>query len=448
MFTKVRLKNFRLFDEIEFDLTNRNNVPKHLVVVYGENGAGKSNLLSAFVLLNELLATMDVRDVYEDFLNRSAIFNDETFEMDLRQKLLSNMRDMKAIIGDCRMVGSEEPVLAEFEFSVGGNIGKYSIEFGETEIIHERLEYKLSKRRGLYFDCSSEGVYINNVIFQNREFLGDIKATARRFWGKHSLLAIVFHEMNDKSTSYGWDTISDNFADILGEFTMLSSHLGIGARRWNKISSPIAVLEQADEGQLQRNNEYQLDICELVFSQFFSAINSDIERAYYRRSYNDNKIAYQLYFKKLIAGVYRDIPFSKESTGNHQLLSVLCYLLSACFGGTVIIDEADSGIHDVLFQKVFQELIPSINGQVIMTTHNTMLMEADFARDSTYIISEDDHGCRSVRNITSYEKRTFANNNIRNKYLNGEYGGLPHVRSIDFESLLQLLSRKMTNTES
>lgn len=47
MFTKITLENFRSFDHIVFDLTEKGNVPKHLAVLYGENGAGKSNLMSA-----------------------------------------------------------------------------------------------------------------------------------------------------------------------------------------------------------------------------------------------------------------------------------------------------------------------------------------------------------------------------------------------------------------
>lgn len=57
MFTKICLRNFRSFDEIEFDLSEKANKAKPLAVVYGENGAGKSNLMSAFVLLKEIMQT-------------------------------------------------------------------------------------------------------------------------------------------------------------------------------------------------------------------------------------------------------------------------------------------------------------------------------------------------------------------------------------------------------
>ena len=43
MFTCVKLKNFKSFNDITLDLTDKNNRPKSLVLIYGENGIGKSN---------------------------------------------------------------------------------------------------------------------------------------------------------------------------------------------------------------------------------------------------------------------------------------------------------------------------------------------------------------------------------------------------------------------
>jgi AAA15 family ATPase/GTPase len=146
-------------------------------------------------------------------------------------------------------------------------------------------------------------------------------------------------------------------------------------------------------------------------------------------------------FEKLISGQYRQIDFSRESTGNHQILRLLCYLLSACLGRVVIIDEADSGVHDYLFLKVFQEINPHISGQVIMTTHNTMLMEADFARDATYILYEEDAGHKVIKSISDYPQRTYLANNIRSKYMEGKYGGLPNVTALDFKLLIQKIEK-------
>lgn len=440
MFTRIRLQNFRSFGDIVLDLTEKSGQPKNLAVVYGENGAGKSNLASAFVLLGELFSTMDLRDMYEEFLNQKAIFADENMENMIRQKIKSGMRDMQAIINDYRMVGNDEPIVVEYDFQISGNAGKYCIAFGKDEIIYERLEYLLNKRKGLYFECSDSGINVNPSILKSKDLLNDIKASAKRYWGKHSILSIIIHQLNEKSKSYGADNISDNFDDVLDLLSSLSCYVKIGTRRWDRLSSDIDILESAATGSISISRETQLDIAESIFTKFFTSINSDIRKVYYRRTYNDKIVNYELVVEKLVAGQYRQIEFSRESTGNHQILRALCYLLTACFGGVVIIDEADSAVHDYLFKKVCDEIAPFIDGQVIMTTHNTMLMESEFARNTTYILSEDDAGNKVVKAISDYEKRTYINNNIRNKYLNNEYGGLPRVNPIDFACLIRELA--------
>lgn len=440
MFTKICLKNFRSFDNIEFDLTNKNGSPKAVSIIYGENGAGKSNLISAFVLLNEILQTMDIRDAYEEFLSQS-VFKNEEIGSEIRQRILSSIRDINAIINDYRMVGSTGNILAEYEFNIFGKTGKYIIEFGENEIVHERLEYTIHRRRGIYFDCTKESLSINNAIVNNKDFYLDIKSSVRKYWGKHSVFSIILHELHDKSESYGRENISVNFNDVIDAFRLVSCSLGIGSRQWSKLRAPYEVFENADAGEIAKRDEYQLDIAEKVLTQIFASINSSIQKVYYKRKYNDEKIDYQLYFEKMISGCYRNIPFSKESTGNHQILNVLCYLICACLGATIVIDEADSGIHDFLFLRIFQDIYPNIcpevGGQIILTTHNTLLMQAEFSRDATYIIRETENGSKEVRCISNYEKRTYINNNIRSKYLANDYGGMPTVKPIDFVKVLQ-----------
>lgn len=439
MFTKIKLKNFRSFGEIEFDLSSKNGEPKNFAVIFGENGAGKSNLISAFVFLAEIFSTMNIRDIYEELLSEQAIYIDENMENQRRQLLKAGMRDIQAIINDYKMVECKDPITVEYEFQINSNDGKYCISLGEAEIIYEKLEYKLNKRKGVYFECSNSHININSTIIKEKAFLSDIKFAAKRFWGKHSIFAIVIHELMDKSKSYGFNNISQNFDSVLETFSMISCFLDIGRMRWDRLYSNFDIFESADSGKLDVSKENELNTAEKIFTRFFTSINSDVKKVYYERSYNENAVKYKLIVEKMVDRQYRQIPFSKESTGNHQLLRALCYILSATQGNIVVIDEADSGIHDYLFLKILQEIVPLIKGQLIMTTHNTMLMEADFSRNSTYILCEKENGCKEIKTISDFDKRTYASNNIRNKYLNNGYGGLPNVTAIDFKSLIKEL---------
>ena len=442
MFTKITLENFRSFDHIVFDLTEKGNVPKHLAVLYGENGAGKSNLMSAFVLLPELTRTMDVRDAYERLLTRDAIFQDEKMEKVMREQMRHSLRDMSAIIKDYRMIDCEDPIVAEYEFNINGNNGCYRVEFGQDEIVHERLEYVLNRRRGLYFDCSSDGILINDTVIQGtngKDFLVDVKETAKRYWGKHSLLAILLYEMKDKSNAFGRDNVTENFNTVLREFRGLSCAVSMGNKSWEGLSSKLQVLKRPLQGHLSLRRETELDYASDFFTQLFTSVDLSVRKIFYKKEFHDDEIYYKLIEEKYIAGNYRRIDFERESAGNCQLLNISCYLLTACMGGVVILDEAEANIHDLLFQKLLEEIRPILKGQVIMTTHNTMLMEASFAREATYILSvdPDNPSDKKIRCISDYRKRTYAANNIRNKYLNCEYGGVPELRQTEFKESIE-----------
>lgn len=442
MFTKITLENFRSFDHIVFDLTEKGNVPKHLAVLYGENGAGKSNLMSAFVLLPELTRTMDVRDAYERLLTRDAIFQDEKMEKVMREQMRHSLRDMSAIIKDYRMIDCEDPIVAEYEFNINGNNGCYRVEFGQDEIVHERLEYVLNRRRGLYFDCSSDGILINDTVIQGtngKDFLVDVKETAKRYWGKHSLLAILLYEMKDKSNAFGRDNVTENFHTVLREFRGLSCAVSMGNKSWEGLSSKLQVLKRPLQGHLSLRRETELDYASDFFTQLFTSVDLSVRKIFYKKEFHDDEIYYKLIEEKYIAGNYRRIDFERESAGNCQLLNISCYLLTACMGGVVILDEAEANIHDLLFQKLLEEIRPILKGQVIMTTHNTMLMEASFAREATYILSvdPDNPSDKKIRCISDYRKRTYAANNIRNKYLNCEYGGVPELRQTEFQESIE-----------
>ena len=64
-------------------------------------------------------------------------------------------------------VGNENPVYLEYDFVINEKQGSYIVEFGADGIIHERLEYVLEKRRGIYFDLTDGKKVINKALFKS-----------------------------------------------------------------------------------------------------------------------------------------------------------------------------------------------------------------------------------------------------------------------------------------
>ena len=142
------------------------------------------------------------------------------------------------------------------------------------------------------------------------------------------------------------------------------------------------------------------------------------------------------HLSKNISGEIRDIDFSLESTGTQSIIQQLPFMLVAVNGSVSVLDEFDTGIHDLLVKNLITSLYKNIDGQLILTTHNTLLMEANLPKDSIYIINELPSNNKEVKCILHYNNKLGERNNIRNQYLLGKYSGIPDDTYIDFNKLL------------
>ena len=55
--------------------------------------------------------------------------------------------------------------------------------------------------------------------------------------------------------------------------------------------------------------------------------------------------------------------------------------------GKEAIDEIDNGIHDVLMKNIIMSIKDEITGQLIITTHNTLLLEV-LPKENIYIFKQ------------------------------------------------------------
>ena len=171
-----------------------------------------------------------------------------------------------------------------------------------------------------------------------------------------------------------------------------------------------------------KKEEKKLNYTENILNSFFTTLYSDVKKVFYNREYKDDKIQYRLFFKKQIYGQIKDIDFSLESTGTQKLLNLLPLLLISLNRDKVsAIDEFDSNIHDILIYNIISSMVNFIKGQLIITTHNTTLLETEIKKDYIYLFNIDSNGKKILIPITEYE-REHPNTNFRKRYLKGEYG--------------------------
>ena len=438
MFEYVKLKNFKSLSDVELNLLDRYNEPKKLVLIYGENGIGKSNIASSFFMLSGTLRTMNVRDLMEAFLSEDVdnIKNKEEFAKFLKTRY----KDIETIIKENKTVGSEEPMMVEFGFRINGKSGRYIIETDNNQIIHEKLEFILTKRKGTYIDITPTKTSINEKIFLDKLTYQSIYQSVNKFWGKHSFLSILLHEIQDKSDQFIKEQLSGYFKDILSFINCISCKIKFGSRQERAvIGLPHDILGDYESGTISITDEDILNKTENMLTALFKLTNRDIKKAYYKKIVENNKINYDLMLSKNISGQIRDIDFSLESTGTQSIIQQLPFMLVATTGSVAIIDEFDTGIHDLLVKSLITSLYNEISGQLILTTHNTLLMESEIPKDSIYVINELSSNNKEIQCILHYNNKIGEKNNIRNQYLLGKYSGIPEETTIKFVELLDLL---------
>lgn len=440
MFTYIKLKNYKSLIELEVDLTKKENTPKKLISIYGENGIGKSNFVDSFYTLKKIVSTRTInekiriltekqKELQTDDFNKALYFFGQLGSI-IKNGFFSNSID---IINECKTIDSKDNMIIEVGFKIKSKSGIYCIETDNTDIISEKLDFTLNKNKVNFFEITKKEKYLNESVFIDNEYKKEILSIIEKYWGKHSLLSLIAYEIEDKKENYVKKKIFNGIFEVINFFSSLS----ILSRNKLEVFKDIEE-EKLFYGTISANEEKKLINIENVINTFFTALFSDIKQAYYKKKVDRDEINYILCFKKNIYNKLIDIEYNRESTGTKNILKILPYLISAAKGKTVIIDEIDNGIHDLLILKILENLSEDLKGQLIITTHNTLLLEEDFInKDSIYIFKVDENANKKLLSLNKFEGRIHPNLSIRKRYLKGLYGGIPFPMDIDFNELIE-----------
>jgi uncharacterized protein len=123
----------------------------------------------------------------------------------------------------------------------------------------------------------------------------------------------------------------------------------------------------------------------------------------------------------------------EESDGTQRLLSLTPALHSMRRGSAVfVIDEIDRSMHPMLVYKFIEYFLNALEGpsQVIVTTHETHLLTLDLLRrDEIWFAEKDRTSATNLYSLTDFKVRNDLR--IRNGYLDGRFGAIPFLGDID-----------------
>ena len=409
--------------------------------LYGANASGKSNLLKAidfskYIILHGL--TANVSNFY------------------------------------CRIHNKNKSKISTFEFEIKIDNKYYAYGFdillSENSIKAEWL-YELDKSKNkevpIYIRKVNEDIELNKKYFNNnREIINRINVYYSDMKSQDNILFLtimnknkdtLYEEFPDNNVSifkqlFNWfkisltiispETILDNTPYFSSEenITKISeiiSTFGTGIKECKLIESNmqelknnippdilkemINTVEKVYIENLKKNNKNKIQM---------GSIRVNKEMYILKKTDLDNLTVQKVVLRhKNDDGTYS---FSEESDGTQRLFDLIEVLMNKNKEKVYFIDELDRCLHPELtyeFVKRFLANIEDKNTQLIVTTHESRLLNFDLLRrDEIWFVDREKNGSTELYSLEDYNER--FDKKIDKAYLEGRYGGVPIFETI------------------
>lgn len=134
-------------------------------------------------------------------------------------------------------------------------------------------------------------------------------------------------------------------------------------------------------------------------------------------------------------------PLQEESDGTRRLFQLMGPIQDTLdYGLVVFVDEIESSLHPLLVRRLLQDLqSPKSNpqgAQVIMTTHDTTLLDPELLRrDQIWFTEKDGDGATHLYSLSDYKEKEKGkarkDDAFQKRYLEGRYGAIPIIERFE-----------------
>ncbi|QHS59777.1 AAA family ATPase [Chitinophaga agri] len=434
MLIRFTVENFLSFnEETEFNMLagDIRRHPDHVVklpniellksaVIYGANGAGKSNLFRALSLFREMVLGGNI-----DIITHDHYFRHEQ--------------------------NKEQLTTFEVEFIIGKKGYAYGLSYN-AGVVKEEWLYLLH-----YGKKEDELIFERTVNNKGKQTL---KLSPKYTKSSKEKLRVEFYQEDvlKNSNLFIHLTKDKKFKEITVAFEWITEAMLIifpGSKNFNFINTFL------------KNKDFKTFINETIFS-FETGINTlDVQSIPLNVYFGEDNIPEREQVLKdiqsgeilpvgstcnAIALMENDIPVVKkiischvnergeeavfelweESDGTRRLIDFipLIYFL-VTLPVTVIIDEIDQSIHPSLLKDFITKVqqIPNKKGQLIITTHESNLLDLDlFRQDEIWFAEKNKNGESHFYPLSDFNVRPDLD--IRKGYLSGRFGAIPFLGNL------------------
>lgn len=378
--------------------------------VYGGNASGKSNLFKAL----SFARTQVVKGTQLN--NRIAV---RPFQLD--------------------KMGTKRPSRFEFEFLIDEVIYAFSFALTREKIVEERLARVRSvSQRTLYdrrhgkieFDSSLEESDFLEFAFRgtrnNQLFLtNSVSQNVQQFkpiydWFKTTLQMIEPDAQFRGGGLFEEIPLAKSINEMLRDLDTGISHIGSERVSLEAIQLPDSVRTEI-EAQL---SDDEAVVVEDPFDNQFLITRVDGEVIVKKR----------IAIHEMADGTEARFAVSQESDGSQRLIHLLPAFVDLATDEAkcvYIIDEIDRSLHTLLTRRLLEDYLATCSKntrtQLILTTHDVLLMDQRWMRrDEMWVTERDYSGASSLLSFSEYRDVRY-DKDIRKSYLQGRLGGIPRI---------------------
>lgn len=378
--------------------TGLKSVPRvsKAAVVFGPNGSGKTNLLCALAVMRDMVlhsttfSAADFAERYSPFLLDRSQGRPTEFEVDV---LLDRVRYRYAFAYDGRRICAERLLVFP--------TGKSQRWFERTLANEHGLECwapfsnNFTGPRVMWRDATrAQALFLTTAAQLNAQQLAPLYD-----WFEHGLALVFGSEQRDLGH------LAEYVKDQRRKHLMLEflRGAGINVHDMRVAEAPAGGVRPLERGRLPaKPNHGEPTVIE------FSHLRDDGSAVW--------------------------IPLADESTGAQRLAGLFAPLLTAVQKGQVLlIDEFDLSLHPLVARyliQLFNDPTLSKNGaQLLLTSHNTNLMDIDLLRrDEIWLMELDANAASTLLRMWHSASPPRKHELIGKRYLFGRYGAVPAIR--------------------
>ena len=393
MIHKITIENYySLRDEITLDFKIPKNAPElnafykdqhnerypKVIGVFGHNASGKTNVVKALAFLRFFV------------LNSHMLGKDDSIPV----SSFSFCPDAEAA-----------PIKFNIEYEVFGEVYEYKLCLTSEAVISEEL-----RRRD-----------VRSIIFKRKaKSISSSDKSIKKLSGivseKSSLLSFCFHNSIDiELLKVPIDGFSLSFSNMtsMGRDNITSSLIKSVLKATDAHFGKTEIKNKA----IEMLSKFDLGLCDIRLEEKeFIDDNGKVSL---------RKIPFVFH---RINGTEKKLFIGQESNGTQSLYVLILDLLETLYtGGVAIIDEIDAYLHSHMLKTIldlfYDDDTNPHGAQLIFTGHADYIMT--FLEKEQIILVEKDEECVTDAYLLKEVKGVRRDDNIREKYHAGAYGGIP-----------------------